>query len=298
MKFFSSARVIVPGLIGNILEWYEFSIYGYFAADIAHQFFPKQDRLSGLLETFAVFAIGYFMRPLGALFFGYFADRFGRKKILPISIIMMAIATTAIGLIPGYNKIGAWAGLLLVFFRLLQGFAVGGEYSSAIVYVIEQTPPGKRGLFGSLTLFGAYFGMLLGSSVAALISYLAKDTSYYEFAWRIAFLFGIFLGTIGIYIRKKMPETPEFSLAKKEGRLEKNPLKNLFCFHRMKVLLGIGITLLPAVSSYLVFSYLPTYTSQYGKIAEDQSLTLNTLALIVMLLVGCKLFPINSQPDQ
>ncbi len=284
MKFFSSARVILPGLIGNVLEWYEFSIYGYFAVDIAHQFFPKQDRLSSLLETFAVFAIGYFMRPLGAVFFGYCADRLGRKKVLPISIVIMAIATMAIGLIPGYDKIGLWAGVLLVFFRLLQGFAVGGEYSSSIVYVIEQTPPKKRGLLGSLTLFGAYFGMLLGSSVATLISYLAKGTPYHDFAWRIAFLLGIFLGAVGIYIRKKMPETPEFSLAKKEGKLEQNPLKNLIRFHRMSVLLGIGITILPAIAGFIVFSYLPTYTSQYGKMAEDQSLILNTLALIITLI--------------
>lgn len=284
MKYFHSARILFTGLIGNVLEWYEFAIYGYFAADIAHQFFPEQDRFSSLLETFAVFAIGYFMRPVGALVFGYFADRLGRKKILPISILMMAIATMAIGLIPSYKFIGIWAGILLIFFRLLQGFAVGGEYSSSIVYVTEQTVPKKRGLFGSLTLFGAYFGILLGSFVAALVSHLAKETAYRESAWRIAFIIGVLLGALGIYIRKKMPETPDFTDAKLRGKIVHNPLKNLFRFHRMAILLGCGITLLPAVSSYLVFTYLPTYISQYGKIPEDESLTLNTLALIVMLI--------------
>ncbi len=284
MGLLSKTRRILPGLIGNILEWYEFSIYGYFAVDIARQFFPEQDRFSALLETFAVFAIGYFMRPFGAVFFGYFGDRFGRKKVLSLSIIMMAVATMAIGLIPGYDTIGLWAGVFLVLFRLLQGFAVGGEYSSAIVYNIEQTVPKRRGLLGSLTLFGAYFGMLLGSSVAALVSYLAKDTPYYEMAWRLAFLLGIFLGAIGIYMRKKMPETAAFLMAKKAGRLVRNPLKTVVQLHRLKVLLGIGMTLLPAVASYIVFAYLPTYTSQYGQVEKDQALLLNTFALMIMLM--------------
>ena len=271
-------------MIGNVLEWYEFAIYGYFAVDIAHQFFPETDRFSSLMQTFAVFAIGFFMRPLGAIVFGYFADRLGRKKILPISIILMACATMAIGLIPTHAQIGVWSGFLLVLFRIMQGFAVGGEYSSSIAYIIEQTPRAKRGFIGSLTLFGAYFGILLGSAVSALISFLAKDTAYYEYAWRGAFLLGIFLGLLGLYIRKNMPETPDFIEAKMEGRLLKNPLKDLFASHFKTVLLGVGMTLLPAVCSWLIMAYFPTYTTQYGKIAEYQTLAIETATLIVILV--------------
>lgn len=277
-------RIVAPALIGNILEWYEFAVYGYFAVDIAHQFFPETDRFSSLIKTFAVFSIGFFMRPLGAVVFGYFADRLGRKKILPISIIAMAIATMAIGLIPTYEQIGIWAGLLLVVFRIVQGFALGGEYSSSIAYVIEQSPQNKRGLLGSLTLFGTNFGLLLGSSIAALLTYLAKDTAYYAYAWRGAFVLGIFLGLLGLYIRKNMPETPEFIEAKKKGLLLKNPLKNLFLSHKKPLFLGIGMVLLPAVTSWLILSYFPTFTTQFGKITKYQSLTLETGTLLVILL--------------
>jgi MHS family proline/betaine transporter-like MFS transporter len=283
MHLLRFVRVILPALIGNVLEWYEFAIYGYFAVDIAHQFFPEQDRSSGLIQIFAVFAIGFIMRPVGAIVFGYFADRLGRKKILPISIIMMAVATMAVGLIPTHGQIGIWAGLLLVLFRIIQGVAVGGEYSSSIAYVIEQTPKPKRGFFGSLTLFGAYFGILLGSAVCASISYLAKDTPYFEYAWRGAFLLGILLGLLGLYIRKNMPESPEFIEAKRKNKLLKNPLKDLIRNHPRTIFLGVGMTLLPAVSSWTIMGYFPTFTSQYGKVAEYQVLTLATCTLLVTL---------------
>ena len=277
-------RVILPALIGNVLEWYEFSIYGYFAVDIAHQFFPKQDRISALIETFAVFAIGFLMRPVGAVIFGYFADKVGRKKILPISILMMAVATMSIGLIPTYNQIGVLAGVLLLIFRMIQGAAVGGEYSSSIAYIIEQAPKPRKGLMGSLTLFGAYFGILLGSGVCALISYEMKNSPYYEYAWRGAFLLGIFLGILGLYIRKNMPETPEFIEAKKKGQLLENPLGDLLKSHLKPLLLGIGMTMLPAVCSWMIMAYFPTYIAEYGKIAQYQSLVLETCTLVVILV--------------
>ncbi len=283
MRLLTYLRIILPALIGNVLEWYEFAIYGYFAVDIAHQFFPSADPTASLLETFSVLAIGFFMRPVGALVFGYLADRKGRKKALPVTVMLMAIATTIIGFIPTYAQIGIGSAILLVLCRMIQGFAVGGEYSSAIAYIVEQAPPNKKNLFGSLTLFGAYFGILLGSGVAASLSYLAKDTPYFHYVWRGAFILGIFLGLLGLYIRKKAPETPEFLEAKKKGQLDRNPLKALLSQNGKTLLFGIGMTLLPAVSSWLIMAYFPTYTTQYGKLESYQTLSLETLALLVIV---------------
>lgn len=283
MHLFRFVRIILPALIGNILEWYEFAIYGYFAVDIAHQFFPDKDKNASLIEVFSILAIGFFMRPIGALVFGYLADQKGRKKILPISITLMALATTLIGFIPTYDQIGIGAAILLMICRVVQGFAVGGEYSSAITYIVEQTPLAQRGFFGSLSLFGAYLGILLGSIVAATLSYLTKDTPYFDYGWRAAFILGIFLGAIGLYIRKKAPETQEFLEAKKKGKLKKNPLKALFTTHFTSLICGTGMTLLPAVSSWLIMAYLPTYTTQYGHLVEYEILSLESYVLLIIL---------------
>jgi MHS family proline/betaine transporter-like MFS transporter len=277
-------KFLFPGLIGNFLEWYEFSIYAYFAKDLAEEFFPNNDPFIALLNTFAIFAIGFVMRPVGAAVFGYFADRLGRKKILPISIIMMALATAFIGCIPSYASIGSLAAILLILCRLVQGVALGGEYSSALVYVLEQTPHKQRGFYGSIVLFGAYMGMLFGSGMSALIATIAYGTMYYNFAWRSAFIFGLFLGVLGLYLRLRMPETEEFIRAKQEGMLERNPFIHLLRYHLKSVLCGVGITLLPAVTGWLVFAYVPTYVAQYGQFTEPLALDANTCAMVSMMV--------------
>lgn len=283
---FNITRLTLPGVIGNILEWYEFSLYAYFATSISQQFFPNQNKFLSLLYTFGIFAIGYLMRPLGAMLFGYFGDRLGRKKILSISIISMALSTTAIGLIPNYEKIGAFAGILLISCRLLQGLAVGGEYTSSAVYLIEQAPSNQRGLWGSLALLSAYSGLLLGSLIGAIVSYMAEGTSYQAIAWRIPFLLGSLLGIIGFYIRSRMPETKNFITAQIQNKLLANPLWHILRYQPALIIKGIALNLLPAVTSYLLFAYLPTYISQYNpSINSTQILISNTLAMLVMLIM-------------
>jgi MHS family proline/betaine transporter-like MFS transporter len=279
-----SLKIIFTGLIGNIFEWYEFSLFAYFASDISQQFFPSHDKFSSLLQAFGVFAVGYLMRPLGAMWFGYFGDKLGRKKMLSTSIIAMAISTTLIGFIPGYQSIGVLSGILLLLCRIIQGFAVGGEGSGCIVYVIEQAKPHQKGLWGSFSLFGVYFGMLLGSLVSALITHFTHGTIYHEFAWRFCFIIGAILGVVGIYIRRYMPESPEFKNAEKHHEILANPLLTLFKLHYGKIFLGTGLTILPAVTSYMLFSYLPTHLSQFGHIRQDQALFINSVTLVIMLL--------------
>ena len=279
-----SLKIIFVGLIGNIFEWYEFSLFAYFASNIGQQFFPSHDKFSSLLEAFGVFAVGYLMRPLGAMWFGYYGDKLGRKKMLSTSIIAMAISTTIIGFIPGYQTIGAASGILLLLCRMIQGFAVGGEGSGCVVYVIEQAKAHQKGLWGSFSLFGVYFGMLLGSLVSAIVTHLTHNTPYHELAWRFCFIIGAILGIVGIYIRRYMPESPEFKEAQNHHEILDNPLFTLFRLHYGKVLIGTGITLLPAVTSYMLFSYLPTHLTQFGHMRQDQALFMNTITLTIMLI--------------
>ena len=167
MNFAQTRRVIVAGIIGNVLEWYDFAVYGFFAATIGQEFFPHQDRVAQLLSAFGVFALGYLMRPLGGAITGHIGDRFGRRAALTFSIVAMAIPTFLIGLLPGYGTLGLLAPIALTLLRMVQGLSVGGEYTSSMVFLVEQAPDGRRGLMGALTACGAIAGILLGSSVGA-----------------------------------------------------------------------------------------------------------------------------------
>src|SRR5215475_12211976 len=160
-----ASRVIAAGMIGNVLEWYDFSIYGYFVTSIGRQFFPQQDRVAQLLSAFGVFALGYLMRPLGGALIGHIGDRFGRGAALTFSVAAMAIPTFLIGLLPGYATLGLLAPVALTLLRMLQGLSVGGEYTSSMVFLVEHAPDGRRGLMGALASSGAGGGTLLGSAV-------------------------------------------------------------------------------------------------------------------------------------
>ena len=156
-------RSIIAGFIGNILEWYDFTVYGFFATIIGAQFFPAEDKIVQLIAAFGVFAAGYLMRPIGGVIFGHIGDQHGRKKALIISVLLMAIPTTLIGLLPTYDTVGWYSAALLVLLRLLQGLSVGGEFTGSISFLVEKAPKGKRGFYGSWSTFGAFGGMLLGS---------------------------------------------------------------------------------------------------------------------------------------
>ncbi len=277
--------VIIPGIIGNILEWYDFSLYGYFAPVISGLFFPTNNPTTALLKTFGVFAVGFLMRPIGAIFFGHFGDRFGRKKTLAISIILMALSTVIMGLLPTHAEIGVLAGILLTVCRLLQGLAVGGEFSGSIVYIIEHAPTERRGMYGSLTMFSAFAGLLLGSVVGAIVGGLAEGTEYANMAWRFPFLFGIVLGAVGLYLRLRMPETPGFIKLQKVGQTTKQPLLDSFREHPLDMFKGTLLVFLPAMGFYMCFVYLSSYLSIYLKIPLHTALVVNSISMIVILLV-------------
>ncbi len=280
----SRRKLIVPGIVGNILEWYDFSLYGYFAPIISVLFFPTSNQFLSLLATFGVFAIGFLMRPLGGILFGYFGDRVGRKKTLATAVILMAIPTTLIGLLPTYEQIGISAGVLLTICRLLQGLAVGGEFSGSIVYILEHAPTHRRGLYGSWAMFSAFAGLLLGSGVAAITGFL-PDNLLNTWGWRIPFLLGIVLGGIGLYLRLLMPETPNFVAAQQKRQLVHNPIKHAFKTACLPMFMSIGLVFLPAMGFYLLFVYLSSYMTTFLHIPLRTALSINSLSMLGIILI-------------
>ncbi len=277
-------RTIAAGAIGNVLEWYDFALYGYLAPIIADLFFPSDDPAVSLVKTFGVFAAGFFMRPLGSLVFGHIGDKFGRKQALALSIIVMAIATTLIGLLPTYHQIGLWAAVLLTVLRLFQGLSVGGEYTTSVSFLVEHAPPNRRGLIGSFGLFGAVLGILLGSAIGALLTGILSKESLYSYGWRIAFLVGIPLGLLGFYIRRKIEETPGFKQIEEAEEIAKYPLLETLRTAPKEFFKNIGLSTLQAVSFYVLFVYLTTYYSKVLGISFSKALTINTISMVVLVL--------------
>src|SRR5438445_11753338 len=200
-------RVIAAGMIGNVLEWYDFAVYGYFATAIGRHFFPHEDAVAQLLSAFGVFAIGYVLRPVGGAVVGHIGDRFGRRAALTFSVAAMAIPTFLIGLLPGYATLGVAAPVALTILRMVQGLSVGGEYTSSMVFLVERAPEGRRGLMGAVTACGAGAGTLLGSAVGATFASSMSTAALESWGWRIPFLLGLVIGIAGYFLRRHMLET-------------------------------------------------------------------------------------------
>ena len=207
MKSRQTLRVIAAGTIGNVLEWYDFAIYGYFATAIGRQFFPHEDPVAQLLSAFGVFALGYLMRPVGGALIGHIGDRLGRRAALTFSVAAMAIPTFLIGLLPGYATLGLLAPIALTLLRMVQGLSVGGEYTSSMVFLVERAPEGRRGLMGALTSCGACGGILLGSAVGAGFAAMMPTAALESWGWRIPFLLGLVVGIAGYFLRRHVLDT-------------------------------------------------------------------------------------------
>ena len=281
----SPRQILAPAIIGNILEWYDFALYGYFATIISKLFFPAPDPFTSLLTTFSVFAVGFLMRPLGAVIFGHFGDKVGRKKTLAASVILMAVPTTLMGLLPTHTHIGVAAGILLTICRLLQGLAIGGEFSGSIVFITEHSPNHCRGLYGSWAMFSAFAGLLLGSAIGALVSNVMPIEALNAWGWRVPFISGIFLGIIGLYLRLNMPETPAFTAAKKQKELVSQPIFHAFRYAWKPMIIGVGVDFLPAMAFYLLFVYLPTYMNLYLQVPLKTALIINSISMAGIILV-------------
>jgi MHS family proline/betaine transporter-like MFS transporter len=273
-------RIVVAGLAGNVMEWYDFGTYGYFAAVIGKAFFPAHNPTVSLLASFAVFAIGFVGRPMGALIFGHIGDRSGRKRALMASVLMMALPTLFIGLLPTVAQVGLLAPILLVVLRLCQGLAVGGEFTTSMVLLVEGAQRTRRGYVGSFAPFGAVGGMLVGSAVGAAITGFLPADVVAVWGWRAAFLFGLVIGVIVLYVRRRLPPDPTI-VAIAESRHA--PVVTAFKTQWRTILKIIGMMLTLGIGFYLNFVYLSTWLTQYTHISHSEALALNCLGLALQL---------------
>lgn len=277
-------KLIFSACIGTVLEWYDFSLYAYLAGIFAKIFFRALPH-RGLLLSYSVFAIGYLTRPLGAVLFGYLGDTQGRKKALSLSVLLMAIATCGIGLLPDYTAIGISAAFLLLFFRLLQGVAVGGEAFGSACFIVESIPSNKTGFYSSLIWASSVIGLLFGSLIVFILYVCFQAALLYSFAWRLPFLLATVSGLIAYYIRTQTLETQAFQYLHDQCLLEKFPLKTIFIVH--KVLMGqlMGLYLLSALITYLVFIFMPVYFTDVLGHSRIHAHALNTIILILLILL-------------
>jgi MHS family proline/betaine transporter-like MFS transporter len=275
-------RAVGAAVIGNVLEWYDFSAYGFVATILAARFFPTEDPSAALLSTFAAFGLGFVVRPLGGIVIGRLGDVKGRKIALLITIFMMAFGTVAIGLLPGYETIGIAAPILLVICRMVQGFAAGGEWGGSTAFLVEWAPPGKRGYYGSFQQASVAGGLLLGSVVAAICTSVFPHEAMMNWGWRVPFLLGTALIALGFYMRRNIEETPAYREAEAAIEAGQRPVQA-----ESNWLLGaraFGFTILWTVSYYVMLSYMPTFTQRYAGLSSTQALWSSTLGLVVLVL--------------
>ncbi len=278
-------RNTIAGVFGNILEWYDFAVFGFLAPVISVLFFPDEDPLAGLIMIYGIFATGYMMRPLGGIIFGHIGDRMGRKVALRLSIFLMAIPTVLVGFLPTHDDIGLTAAVLLVVLRLMQGLSVGGELIGSISFLVEIAPAKKRGLFGSWTLFGAVGGLLLGSAGVMLLTNILGHEAMLKWGWRIPFWSGIIILTVGAVLRRGMIESPEFLQAQKEQSHENSPLRQVLREMPGRVLQLAAIVTLATTSFYLIFVWMPTYLSKMVNPPIGHTLFINTVAMLLVLVI-------------
>ena len=252
-------KMIFMAALGSILEWYDFSIFAYLAPVIAILFFPHENKFSGIIATYAVFAVGFFARPLGAIIFGHFGDRIGRNKTLVWTISLISITTTLIGFLPTYSEIGIAAPILLTILRILQGFSIGGETTGSASFVLEHIENKKRGFAGAFLTMAIGCGVLAASFLVTLSYNYFNHADLIAWGWRIPFLLGIPTGIIGYYVRKKFPESQLFQTAHSNGQLEKFPVKTAFLYYKKPIFQLTSLYALSAVITYLIFIFMPVY---------------------------------------
>jgi MHS family proline/betaine transporter-like MFS transporter len=276
-----TTRTVVAGVIGNVLEWYDFALFGFFAPVISGLFFPSEDRLASLLATYGVFAIGFLMRPVGGAIFGHIGDRVGRKKALELSVILMAVPTTLVGALPSYHRIGIIAPIILTLVRMLQGASVGGELIGSMSFLGEHSPPGRRGLLGSWTSSSAIGGVLIGSGVAALVTRALSPDDLMAWGWRVPFLCGFLVGLAGLWLRQGIEESPSFTEAAEAGEVARSPVSEALRRNFGAVVRTFGLAILMAVGFYLPFVWLSTWLAHINRPPLADALTVNTIALAI-----------------
>ena len=266
------------GLVGNVMEWYDFAVYGFFAATIGKLFFPSEDPVISLIASFGTFAAGFLVRPLGGLVFGRIGDLVGRQRAMYLSVMAMGIPTMFMGLLPTYASIGIWAPILLVSIRLIQGLSVGGEYTSSLVYMVEQAPPGRRAFSAVWGAWGATAGTLLGSGVGFLVASMLTPEELISWGWRLAFIMGGAVAFVGLLLRRGLHEEQPVSRSKA-------PQVDIFTTYRWDVLRVAFLNIGFSVAFYTIFVYSVSFLEQIAHFSDQKALRNNSMAMAFILVV-------------
>jgi MHS family proline/betaine transporter-like MFS transporter len=277
----ATSRTIFACVIGNVLEWYDFTAYGFLAVVIGQSFFPTGDSFATIMAAFGALAAGYGARPLGSIIGGHLGDKYGRKPTMLLAMSVMGVATFLIGLLPTYDQIGVTAAVLLVAIRIVQGLAVAGEYSSSAVLLVETAPAARRGFVGSWIAFACLAGCLLGSGVAALSAALVGEAAMHAWGWRVPFLVGGVIAVIGIMVRRHLTE----SLHLPEEERAKFPLGESLRHHWREKLTIIAINMPIAVSYFVIFVYAVSYLTDRMHFTTGQAMDIDTLSLVAIVIL-------------
>lgn len=280
-------RAIAASAIGNATEWFDYGIYAYGVTYISAALFPGE-AAQATLFALATFAISFLVRPLGGLFWGPLGDRYGRKAVLGITIVMMAAATVCVGLIPDYQTIGFWAPVLLVILRMVQGFSTGGEYGGAAIFMAEYAPDARRGFYGSFLEVGTLAGFCAGALLMLGFSLLLGDAAMHDWAWRLPFLLAGPLGFVGVYLRSRMAETPLFREIEEHHGQEPSAgveMRHLFTRYMRPLLAMSGLVVALNVVNYTLLSYMPTYLERRLGLSTDVALMVPIAGMVFMMLL-------------
>lgn len=280
----ASRRVFVGASLGHLIEWYDYGVYGFLAAYIGQAFFASDDPMTSLLGSFAAFALSFFVRPLGGLFFGPMADRVGRRKTLVTVLILMSGSTCLIGLLPTHAQIGIAGPVLLVIVRCIQGFSAGGEIGTITSFIAEYAGPERRGYSTSWLMVTAVLGLLLGGAIANGLTYALGAQFMQDGGWRIPFLIAAPMGVVSMYIRLRLEDSPEFMALVKKGEVSPAPLKEALTHSRALLLVGAIIVLHSSIF-YLVLTFASTYMKQLLHFNDATTLVYSSLSSLCAALV-------------
>lgn len=280
----NSKKSVVASGIGNAMEFFDFALYSYLAVIISKNFFsPVDNNELKLVFTFATFAISFLLRPIGGIFFGRIGDKYGRKIVLTLTIVMMAISTLLIGLLPTYDQIGVYAPLLLLLARVLQGFSLGGEYSGSMVYIAESTPDNKRLRMGTGLEIGTIAGYIVASVLITILFWTLSDAQMNSWGWRIPFFLSVPIGLFGLYLRYNIDESPIFEHDVATHQEEKPRVRDILVLYKKDILICVVFVAFFNITNYMLLGYMPSYLDENVGISDRVSTPITAIVLIIMI---------------
>ncbi|MFZ3561241.1 MFS transporter [Streptomyces sp. BH055] len=281
----SLRRAVMATAIGNFIEWFDFSMYGFLAPVIAARFFPQENPTAGLLSTFAVFGLAFFARPVGAVFFGRMGDRLGRKHTLALIVLLMSGSTALVGVLPTYDSVGLLAPVLLLALRLVQGFSAGGEFAGASIMIVESAPRNRRGFYTSGLSMATFLSSALGVALTAMLTQGMGVATMQEWGWRVAFLVALPAGLIGLYLRFRVEETPDFKRLESQEEVRRAPIREALQTQRRPITTLFLLIMINAVAFYVLGTYWPTFLTTHAGV--DRVTALWSSAAAYGVLIAC-----------